>query len=95
MKLKLIQEKDSKLFNRKEVVYEGSFEGKTPKKEEVKKAIAETAKAKEEVIILERIKQKFGTTAAEIHAKIYANEEALKKTETRHKKPKKKTEEKK
>ena len=94
MKLKIIQEKDSKLFNRKELTYESSFEGKTPKNEEVKKAIAEAAKVKEDLILIKKIHQKFGTPTATIYAKIYATEEALKKAETRNKKQKKKEEKK-
>ncbi len=91
--MKLIQEKENKLFNRKELVYETSFSGTTPKKEEIKKSISEISKSSEDLIVIDKIHQVYGAKTARINAKIYKTPEELKKVEVINKKPKKKAEE--
>ena len=89
MTLKIVQESENKLFNRKELVFETEFQGSTPSKENIKKSIAVITKSKEDVIVIEKIHQLYGATKAQIKAKIYNSPELLKKFEIINKKPKK------
>ena len=93
--MKLVKETENKLFNRKELVYETSYSGPTPKKEEIKKSIAQLTKSKEDEIVIETIHQVYGASTARIKARIYKTPEELKKIEVINKKPKKKEEPKK
>ncbi len=95
MILKLIEEKENKLLNRKELLLETTYTGPTPNTQEIKKAVVETLKSKDELIVINKINQIFGTRKAIIKAKLYNSSEDLKKVEVINKKPKKKIEEKK
>lgn len=95
MTIKISQQTENKLFNRKELVLETTYQGSTPNKKEIKKSIADLTKSKEDVIVIDKIDQLYGTTKSKIKAKIYNSPEELKKSEVINKKPKKKEEKKK
>jgi len=92
MNIKLINETKSELLNRKELEFEATYESATPKKEEIKKLIASSIKAKEEQIVIKKIHQVFGIPKSNILAHIYNTPEDLKKVEiiNKKKKPEKK-----
>lgn len=98
MQLKLLQEKEAKLLDRKELEIEATFEKSTPSEAEIKKQIASSQKADEGAISIKTIRQSFGIKKARIIAHIYKNKEQLKKIEkvkVKKKKEEKKAEEKK
>lgn len=93
--MKIIQETQNRLFKRRELVFETTYKGPTPTKEEIKKSIAELTKTSQDLIIIGKIAQLYGAQKAKITAKIYSSLEELKKAEVINKKPKKKEEAKK
>ncbi len=89
MELKILEKKENRALLRKEIEAELSFFGEsTPKKEEVKKKIAETEKVNEELVIVKSIHTRFGEPKASVIAYIYENIEILNELE-----PKRKTKE--
>ena len=90
MELKILHEIESILFKRKDYLYEVSFEGPTPSFDQIKKLIMESSKVDEDLLVVKKIKQKYGTRKVEISARIYNSPEDLKRTEIRSKKTKKK-----
>jgi len=85
--MKILNETYSKLLHQKVINVEVAHYGKsTPRKEEIKKELAKTAKAKEELIIIKQIKTDFGSGNSIVTAYVYDSEEDLKKSEpvTKH-----------
>jgi len=83
--MEVINEKENKLFNRKEIQINIEAEI-TPSHEQVKKLISEKFSTKPENIRIKKIAGKFGSKVFEIFANIYSSEEDLKKTEVFSKK---------
>ena len=93
--MKILNESYSKLLHQKTIEAEVAHSGKaTPPAQEIKKEIAKTAKAKEELIIIKKINTDFGSGSSVVTAYIYDSEEDLKKIEptTKHMKEKVKKE---
>lgn len=89
MKLELINQKEDKLLSRKEILFKLYFDKSTPNKEETKKLISETLKCDLDVLVLEKVKQRFGERSADVFAYLYKDKESLKKIEFKNKKLKK------
>lgn len=79
MELKIINEVERPLMGRKELMLSMNFTGSTPKNIDVKKAVANAAKAKEELVVVKKIMQKFGFENAEVIAYVYHDAESLKR----------------
>ena len=94
MKLHLLNQKEEKLFSRKEVNFRVDFERVTPSKEELKKQISEHLKLDPELVKIEKADQKFGERSADVSVLVYNDKEIMKKIEVRNKKAKKKEEKK-
>jgi|SRR3989344_8755153 len=94
LNLKILNEKQKKLLDRKEVELEAIYDKATPKKEEMLKEISSLLKIKENLIVLKKINQIFGASKAKVLVYVYASEESLKKVEPKEKKSKEKKEEK-
>jgi len=71
--MKIINEKENKLFNRKEIQINVESEV-TPSHEETKKLISEKFSTKPENIRIKKISGKFGSKDFEISANIYSSE---------------------
>lgn len=85
--MKIIQEKDYPLLERKTLVLELEYPKAPPlPRPEVKKRIAAKFKVDEKLIAIQKIKSRFGGKYLRIICNIYKNEALLKKLE----KPKKK-----
>lgn len=74
MSLKIISEKDNFLFSRKEVVLAYEAE-KLPSNEEVRKLVADKFKSKPELVRIQKIQGKFGSTLFRIVADVYSSQE--------------------
>jgi small subunit ribosomal protein S24e len=85
----MLNQKEEKLLQRKEVNFRVDFEKVTPTKEELKKQISEHLKLDPELVKIEKADQKFGERSANVSALIYDNKEIMKKIEVRNKKAKK------
>lgn len=90
MQLKIIQEKDSKLLERKELELDAFFEKGTPSNAEIKKGLSSSLKKPEELIVIKKIDQHYGVSKAHVFVYVYNDIEQLKKIE--HIKEKKKEE---
>lgn len=93
--MQILKEKEEKLLSRKEILAEVQFEKCTPKKEDLKKQLSDKLKADHELLVIEKVHQKFGERRANISAYLYNDKESLKKAEVKNKKVKKKEEAKK
>ena len=85
----LLNQKEEKLFQRKEVNFKVDFEKVTPSKEELRKSISEHLKLDPELVKIEKADQKFGERSANVSALVYDNKEIMKKVEVRNKRIKK------
>lgn len=86
--LNIIQEKENKLFNRKEVQVSLDSEI-TPNKTEVEKSLSEKFSVPVEAIAVKKISGQFGSKSFTITANVYASEEDKKKIEPKKKEKKK------
>ena len=81
IELKPIEETENKLLERKKLVLKITFDQATPTKVEVKKAIADKYKVKEDTIAIKSIYQEYGTTNAQVTAYLYNDAKALQEVE--------------
>lgn len=88
LNLKILNEKENKLLDRKELEVEAIYDGPTPKKIELTKEISNLSKAKENLIKIKKIRQSFGATRAYISLYVYNTEESLKSIEPHERKKK-------
>lgn len=85
MKLKITEEKENKLFNRKEI--EGFIESDaTPSRQDVAKLLAEKFSVPAENIKIKKITGKFGAKVFDIEANIYSSKEEKDSIELKKKK---------
>ncbi len=85
MKIDIIEEKENKNLERKEVKAKITEFDKTPSRKEILKMISANIGADENKIIIDNIKQEFGKKTAMAYVKIYKNMEAIKKYEKEYK----------
>jgi|SRR3989338_890383 len=87
--MKLIQEINDSLLNRKRLTYEVEHANKaTPKKDEVKKLVADKLKVDEKLIGIKYIKSNFGSTNSKVVVYLYNDEKTYNDIEVFKKKPK-------
>ncbi len=95
MELKITEEKENKLFNRREI--KGSLESNaTPSRQDTSKLLAEKFSVPPENIKIKKITGKFGSRTFDIEANIYSSEQEKDSIELKKKKDsraEKKTEE--
>ena len=82
MKIENIQEFQNKLLNRKEVVAVISYNGTTPKREDVKKEISGKIGSNIDNTILVKLDSSYGSNKLKCFVNIYKNKEDMKKTES-------------
>ncbi len=84
MDVEILNEKDNRLLERKEINLKASYEGKkpTPKLNEMKDAIAAKLNLDRTLIVIDNINQPFGVRYSDVYLKVYDNENAM-KVETR------------
>lgn len=74
----------NKLLNRRELDLIISYESSTPRRDEVRKFIAEKYGVEVERVIVERLESMFGTLKAKAHIHIYNTVEDAKRIERKH-----------
>lgn len=84
MDIKVLEEKNNLLLQRREVKFSVSHNLGTPSREEIKGKIAAYLNSKPELVIIERMKPEFGKRETRGYAKIYETPERLKVVETEH-----------
>jgi len=74
----------NKLLNRRELDLIISYESSTPRRDEVRKLIAEKYGVEVERVIVEKLESMFGALKAKAHIHIYETVEDAKRIERRH-----------
>ena len=92
MELKIISKEEKPLLLRTEITAEVFFDGKTPSKDEVKKAVLKEVKVDESFIVIKKIRVYFGVKKATITAYVYNNKGDMEKIEPKKKEKKGKEE---
>jgi len=87
-KLKIVEEKENSLFNRRELLLNLDSEV-SPKREEVFDLIASEFSVPKENVVIKKITGNFGSNSFDIHVMIYSSEEDKNKTEPKLKEKKK------
>jgi len=84
MNIQVLSDEKKPLFKRREMIAKLGYEDKTPSRLEIRKQLAKKLGAKEELIIVKRIKPDYGTPAAELEINIYDDEKSLKELEAEY-----------
>jgi ribosomal protein S24E len=75
---------DNKLLSRKEIEAEVTFDGPTPKREELRQAISAKIGANPDLTVLREVKNTYGRKAVSVVAHAYSSKETLMQTEPEH-----------
>ena len=81
MELTVQDERDMTLMGRKDYTVRAHYEGATPPRAKLRDALAKQVKAKDDLVILRRIRPVFGDSASVIEASVYADQDSLEKYE--------------
>jgi len=81
VKLEIQEKKDNPLIGRQEISFSVTETKATPSRKELREAIAAQTNSKEKNIIVDVLDTRFGTTDFKGEARVYENEEQLKKIE--------------
>lgn len=84
MDIKVLEQKNNPLLQRREVRFSVSHNLGTPSRDEIKASIAAHLNSKPELVIIERMRSQFGKRETHGYAKIYETAERLKSVETAH-----------
>jgi small subunit ribosomal protein S24e len=82
--IKIIEEKNNPLLNRREVVFKVDHESATPSRKSIVDRIAATMNSKEGLVVIDNLKTEFGKRETIGYAKIYETEERAKQVERPH-----------
>ncbi|MFN3527606.1 MAG: 30S ribosomal protein S24e [Candidatus Altarchaeaceae archaeon] len=79
MEIKILSEKENKLLERKDIIFEVDIgERSTPKLEEVRNLLIAQKNLDPNLTVIDRIDQEYGINKVKCYAKVYDNENALK-----------------
>jgi small subunit ribosomal protein S24e len=82
--IKIIEEKNNPLLNRREIVFKVDHESATPSRKSIVDRIAATMNSKEGLVVIDNLKTEFGKRETIGYAKIYETEERAKQVERPH-----------
>jgi small subunit ribosomal protein S24e len=84
MEIKVLEEKNNPLLQRREIKFSVSHNQGTPSRTEIKNKIAAYLNSKSELVIIERMRSQFGKRETRGYAKIYETVERMKSVEAEH-----------
>ena len=85
MEIEFIEEKENKLFNRKEIKFYVDCEGEaTPKALDIKSKLVALLNTKKELLVVDNVQPHYGEPKALGYAKVYETVDDLKYIETEH-----------
>ena len=85
MEIEFIEEKENKLFNRKEIKFYVDYDGEaTPKILDIKSKLVALLNTKKDLIVVDNVQPHYGEPKAVGYAKIYDTVEDLEYIETKH-----------
>ena len=85
MEIEFIEEKENKLFNRKEIKFYVDYDGEaTPKVLDIKSKLVALLNAKKELVVVDNVQPHYGEPKALGYAKVYDTVDDLTYIETNH-----------
>ena len=85
MEIEFIEEKENKLFNRKEIKFYVDYDGEaTPKVIDIKSKLVALLNTKKDLIVVDNVQPHYGEPRALGYAKVYDTVDDLKYIETKH-----------
>ncbi len=84
MKIEIAEERENKLFDRKELLLRITYDSNTPRWSEVRDKLVGLVNADKEVVILDSIRGRFGVREAQAHARIYKTKDQALEVENKH-----------
>ena len=85
MEIDIFEEKENKLFNRKEIKFYVDYDGEaTPKVLDVKSKLVALLNAKKETVVVDNVQPHYGEPKALGYAKVYDTVDDLKYIEAEH-----------
>ena len=85
MEIEFIEEKENKIFNRKEIKFYVDYDGEaTPKILDIKSKLVALLNTKKDLIVVDNVQPHYGGPRALGYAKIYATVDDLEYIETKH-----------
>ena len=85
MEIEFIEEKENKVFNRKEIKFYVDYEGEsTPKVLDIKSKLVALLNTKKELIVVDNVQPHYGEPRALGYAKVYDTVDDLEYIETQH-----------
>lgn len=78
MEIEILDTKENKLLERKEIRFKINYDKGTPKINEVREKLLSAVSSNKDLTVVENIDQKFGMKNAVCYAKVYDNEKAMK-----------------
>lgn len=90
MTIKIVEKKEAPLLSRTEIIAELDFDKETPSKKTLKEKLVPVLSAKENLLVVKKVFQKFGSKKARVLAYIYDNEKDMQHIEPKEKGKKKK-----
>lgn len=87
MEISISDEKENKLFGRKEISFTATYSGsKTPSKEEIKQEICKKLSLHPELTTVIKVTQAFGRNSSEVLVRSYSKKETMERLERQPKK---------
>ena len=85
MEIDIFEEKENKLFNRKEIKFYVDYDGEaTPKVLDIKSKLVALLNAKKDVVVVDNVQPHYGEPKALGYAKVYDTVDDLTYIETKH-----------
>jgi len=83
-KMEVVKDFDNKLLNRRELIVNINDNGATPTRDSIKKELVKKFKAKEELVVVNKIDTSYGSTGVEVQASIYKDSKTLDTLTSKH-----------
>lgn len=84
MEIKIVNDLDNKLLNRKELDFTVEYEGPTPSRADVRKKLAALLNKDVNLVLVHKMESEYGHQLAKGYAKIYDSESRMKQIEPEH-----------
>jgi len=78
MEIEILDTKENKLLERKELYFNVKSDSATPKIGEIREKIISEIKSDKDLTVVDKIHQEFGIKNAKVYVKVYNNEKAMK-----------------
>lgn len=78
MEIEILDTKENKLLERKEIQFKINYDKETPKISDVREKLLSAVNSNKDLTVVENIGQKFGMKTALCYAKVYDSEKAMK-----------------